>query len=179
MPLAEFVDPFIKDTINGLSFTVNVNIRNYTGAPVNTPELYIETILGGSCSIHNYDTITMEQTGDIWAADVPRQYYNSKVIYTLHVSDALGNAIVIMDSVYIRFNSDEGGELYDDNHLAIFDLLSPPANSQNSLCLPDYLPAQIQLSNIGNNDYDFTQDNIAIGYEIINSWGPAFRGEAR
>jgi hypothetical protein len=106
-PLAEFVEPFVGDTIGSLSFDVNVKIREGSGAPLNTPEMYIETLMdgSGSCYMHTRDTVTLIQEGDKWVAKIPKQYYNSTVIYETHVSDNIGNSIILKDTVYIMFNS--------------------------------------------------------------------------
>jgi hypothetical protein len=97
-PLAEFVAPFV-DTVDALDFDVSAKIRSTTGAPVSSPNLYIETILN---SYILYDTISMVLHNDTWQAHIPQQYYNSKVIYSLTVSDAIGNTFTAIDSVYIQ-----------------------------------------------------------------------------
>ena len=98
--LAEFVQPIVRGTIYQLSFDVLASIYEGSGAPVpNPPKLYTHTILGSN---HMYDSIVMVPEKDIWRAKVPPKYYNSKVIYWLPVSDAMGNSIVLMDSVNIE-----------------------------------------------------------------------------
>jgi hypothetical protein len=106
IPLAEFVSPFVDDTIANLSFDVNVKIVEGSGAPVNTPEMYIETLIdgSGSCYIHTRDTLTMVREGDKWVAKIPKQYYNSTVIYETHISDNIGNNVTLRDTVYIMYN---------------------------------------------------------------------------
>ena len=100
-PLAEFVQPFIKDTIYDLAFDVYLLIRDMTGAPV-TPLLNITTIVNGaqalvsSVPIHNVN-------GELWRARIPQQYYGSNVIYSATISDINGYQITIKDSVYIKF----------------------------------------------------------------------------
>ncbi|MDR2408889.1 MAG: T9SS type A sorting domain-containing protein, partial [Bacteroidales bacterium] len=101
IPLAEFVPPVIKGTIYILDFDVKVKINTITGAPVKLPVLYIETIVSGSYSPMR-DSLPMTLTdNDIWQASVPPQYYGSKVIYALTVSDTIGNTLLLKDSVYI------------------------------------------------------------------------------
>ena len=99
-PLAEFAAPFIGDTINQLSFNVNVNIRELTGAPSIHPKMYIHTTVNEQYDLQ--DTITMIKNGNLWTATVPQQYYGSKVVYSLYVSDTMGNSIILMDSTYIN-----------------------------------------------------------------------------
>ncbi len=103
VPLAEYVNPFVKDTINKLSFTVTARIRPQTGASLTPPKMIINTI------VHNQDifidTVDMDSIGDEkWIANIPPQYYGSKVIYSLAVEDTLGNYITLIDSTYITFN---------------------------------------------------------------------------
>ncbi len=98
-PLAEFVAPFVADTIHQLSFDVNVRFGG-SGLPVSTPKMYIHTITNG---IHLYDSISMVQNGSMWTANISEQYYDSKVVYMLAVSDNAGNNYVLMDSTYIVF----------------------------------------------------------------------------
>ncbi len=101
VPVAEFVSPYITDTIQSLSFDVNVLIRSLSGAPAQAPGITLETRLEG-LSLSFYDTIAMVPLqDDIWQANIPRQYYNSKVIYSLTVSDAIGNTSTLIDSVSI------------------------------------------------------------------------------
>jgi hypothetical protein len=106
-PLAEFVAPFVGDTLGSLSFDVNVKIREGSGGAVNTPQMYIETLMdgNGSCYIHTYDTVPMIQDGDKWVANIPKQYYGSRVIYETYISDAIGNNVTLRDTTYIMFGS--------------------------------------------------------------------------
>jgi hypothetical protein len=107
IPLAELVD--VLDTVGSLSFDVYATIYGKTGAPVNAPRLFIETIMdNGSCYIHDYDTIAMILQDGIWIGAIPKQYYGSKVKYTLNVSDNVGNKVVLMDSTYIEFGGGSG-----------------------------------------------------------------------
>jgi hypothetical protein len=98
-PLVEFTS-LLGDTIYTLYFNVDAKIHTITGAPVMPPVLYLETIVNGSTCL--YDSILMIQKGDIWQANIPQQYYNSKVIYSLTVSDTVKNTFTVMDSVYIH-----------------------------------------------------------------------------
>jgi hypothetical protein len=104
-PLAEFVAPFVNDTIGSLSFDVYIKIREGSGADVNIHKMYIETFMDGnnSCYKHIYDSVTIVRKGDKWVANIPKQYYGSKVIYETHISDTTtpGNTITLRDSTYI------------------------------------------------------------------------------
>jgi hypothetical protein len=42
---------------------------------------------------------------EYWIADVPQQYYGSKVVYTLTVEDTLSNQLTLTDSVYIQYQN--------------------------------------------------------------------------
>ncbi len=107
VPLAEFVAPFAGDTIHSLSFDVYATIFENTGAVLTPPKMYIETTMDGSgaCYIHAYDTVDMVKENGKWLAHIPKQYYNSNVIYQLHVSDTVGNNLVLKDSTTIAFGS--------------------------------------------------------------------------
>jgi hypothetical protein len=75
-PLAEFVFPFIEDTILDLAFTVNTLIRTGTGAPASPPKMTVRTVINGETDKYD-DTIAMVQNGDIWQAPIPPKYYGS------------------------------------------------------------------------------------------------------
>ncbi len=102
-PLAEFVAPFIKNTTYALSFDIYTVIRPYTGAPTVAPRMNLKTIVNGSVSL--YDTIDMILEDDAWVTHVPQQYYGSNVIYSVMISDTIGNTIMPMDSTYIKFTA--------------------------------------------------------------------------
>jgi len=123
-PLASFVAPFVGDTITTLSFTVNVNIIETTGAPVSTPQLSIHTTVNGS--YHLSSSVIMTKSGSVWVAQIPKQYYGSKVVYSLTVSDNGGNTTTIKDSTYIKFQTSGG---------------FPPSSSGVSNILTGFQPA--------------------------------------
>jgi hypothetical protein len=102
VPLVEFVAPFIEDTIIELSFKINAVIRTVTGAPQTTPPvLHWTTNIKETYILE--DSIVMVLLNGIWQATIPQQYYNSKIVYSLTVSDAVGNTETAMDSTYINF----------------------------------------------------------------------------
>jgi hypothetical protein len=100
-PLAAFAFPFVADTVAMLHFTVNTLIHTQTGAPAVTPKMYFHTAINDNETF--YDSVVMVQKGNIWQADIPSQYYNSKVVYSTTVFDATGNSITLTDSTYIRY----------------------------------------------------------------------------
>jgi hypothetical protein len=104
VPLAEFAEPFVEDTISSLSFDVNVKIFEKTGATNPAPTMYIETFMDGVCATHNYDSVTMVLNGDKWVAHIPKQYYGAKVVYWTHIADSVGNYVDLKDSVLIQFS---------------------------------------------------------------------------
>ncbi|MDR0368250.1 MAG: T9SS type A sorting domain-containing protein, partial [Bacteroidales bacterium] len=67
------------------------------------------------------------------------------------------------------------GDVYDGNDLAIFNLLSP-FNDPNTTCAPDEVSAEIELTNLGENDYDFSVNNAIVSYEIIDPRQEIHRG---
>ncbi len=85
IPLVEFANPLVKDTISSLSFNVYATIVEKTGAPVSPPEIYIHTTIGECLDLR--DTVPMTKEDGKWVANIPEQYFNSKVVYELHVSD--------------------------------------------------------------------------------------------
>jgi hypothetical protein len=101
VPLAEFVPPFVDDTIIYLSFDVNAKISTVTGAPLTPPMLKLKTFVNNAYLI--YDSVPMVLEDNIWKATIPQQYYNSKIIYSLTVSDNTGNSVTLMDSTYIKY----------------------------------------------------------------------------
>jgi hypothetical protein len=99
-PLAEFVAPFVEDTIWQLTCTVNVLIRPEVGATLSPPQMTLYTTLNEEIQLR--DTITMVQNGnDIWQAHIPQQYYGCKLVYSTTISDTVGNAVTLIDSTYM------------------------------------------------------------------------------
>ncbi len=107
VPLVEFVAPFVADTVYQLSFDVNIKVNDGTGAPVSTPKLFIHTTVNGHYPL--YDSIGFTQNGAVWTATVPSQYYNSKVVYSVSVSDGTVTD-TITDSTYIKFGDRVGSQ---------------------------------------------------------------------
>ena len=77
---------------------------------------------------------------------------------------------------FVRITTLSSGNLYAGNNLAILNLASPQ-NSDNKLCIDITTPVKFELLNLGENDYDFTQDSITINYEIINPRGIIYNGD--
>ncbi len=163
VPLVEFVAPFVSGTVSRLSFNVPARIRTFTGAPLSVPKMYIHTMING---LSLYDSVPMSQNGDIWTAAIPQQYYNSKVVYSLPVSDNIGNNIILMDSVSINST---GTERYSGHNLALS--LTSPVSDINTICSPYEIPVTAKITNLGSERYDFTQDSIEVGIEINDPIG--------
>jgi hypothetical protein len=163
VPLVEFVAPFVNGTISRLSFNVPARIRTFTGAPLSTPKMYIHTVING---LSLYDSVLMSQNGDIWTAAIPQQYYNSKVVYSLPVSDNIGNNIVLKDSVKINST---GTERYSGHNLTLS--LTSPVSDINTICSPYSVPVTARIINLGSERYDFNQDTIEVGIEITDPIG--------
>jgi hypothetical protein len=168
VPLAEFVNP-IKDTITSRTFTVNMLIRTQTGAPASPPEMTLHTIVNGE---HLYDTIAIVQNGDIWQANIPQQYYESRVIYSTIISDMSGNSIALTDSTFISY-SDESIDQYTGYNLSILALTEPVnRNISGKSCSDEDVPLTIVLANTGENDYDFSIRNVPITVESVRDTIP-------
>ncbi len=134
IPLAEFVN-VIDTTTGSLSFDVLARIYEGTGAPLTTPELYMETIMdNSSCYIHNYDTIPMTLQDGLWVATIPAQYYNSKVIYKMYVSDNVGNNVVLMDSTYIEFGHISIDPIVDIKYIGDIQTITLPKGVYDLEC---------------------------------------------
>jgi hypothetical protein len=160
-PLAEFVAPFLPDTIMSHSFNVNVLIRQGTGATINTPKMtIISTVQGIGIS---YDTVQLYPNGDIWQATVPPQYLDAKVVYSVNISDSVGNTVTLTDSIYTRSLL----SILGDTVLTGLSL-SEPINQTGILCTPDFSSVSVMLENKGNMDYNFMRDSIAFELEITN-----------
>ncbi len=109
VPLAAFA-PSVNDTVyNRLSFDVHVRIAPHTGAPVSTPvQLYVVSEAYGNTTC---DTISMTASGDMYTAYIPVQYYGTKTVYELSVTDNINNSIILKDSVYTIANFEGDGNL--------------------------------------------------------------------
>ncbi len=102
IPLVEFIPPYIKDTLlNTREFDIHAKIIMKTGAPTMPPVLQIKSMIEDTIF---FDNIPMVLNNDAWTASVPSQYYNSKIIYWLTVSDSIGGSVTAMDSVYLLAN---------------------------------------------------------------------------
>jgi parallel beta-helix repeat protein len=156
-PLAEFTTPH-QDTIEELSFDVNVLIRQGTGATLTTPEITIISIVHETTTI--YDTISLTLNNDIWQASIPPQYYGTKVFYSLFLSDTVNNSITLIDSTYIRNTS----SLLGDTNLITLSLAPLPTTG----CLPDNTPVAAVLTNKGTISYNFIKDTLIFELEIID-----------
>jgi hypothetical protein len=104
-PIAEFIGNI--GTVYMLSFDVPIKIRPFTGAPLNTPEMYVYVDAYNS-SIQDTLTIPIEPEGGNWVAKIPKLYYSSTVIYETHISDNVGNNVTLRDTAYIMFSTGGG-----------------------------------------------------------------------
>jgi hypothetical protein len=157
-PIAEFVAPFVPDTITSLSFEVNTLIRSWTGATKATPKIHFAATNGGNLT--TYDSVTMTYNGNnIWRAIIPPQYYGTKVVYSLSLMDTLGNSITLTDSTYIR----ETEFIFHDTVLLSLSLEDP---LNTNLCVPDSTSVSISLTNEGMVDYNFLWDTVILELEI-------------
>ncbi|MDR1181380.1 MAG: T9SS type A sorting domain-containing protein [Bacteroidales bacterium] len=166
VPLAEFVNPIIGDIIDNLSFTVNTRIRTETGAPATPPVMSISTIVNGN--IHLSGSVAMVLNGNVWEANIPQQYYGSKVIYTTTISDLVGNSITLTDSTYIRL-SNASSEKYPGYNLSILEIVDPVNRVGGSSCSDEYVSMKIVVANTGENDYDFSVNNVTFAVDVTNA----------
>ncbi|MDR1459870.1 MAG: T9SS type A sorting domain-containing protein, partial [Bacteroidales bacterium] len=166
-PLAEFVSPLVPDTTFSVLFPVNVFIRSWTGATITNPKMiFIST--GQDIS---YDTVNMTIVGNNWQAMIPQQHYNSKVVYSLILSDTIGNSLTLRDTTYIP-------SLFSIlNNPALADLsLAEPLTITNVSCSGDSSAMQVALENKTTADYRFSKDTLVINYEIINPMQTVYKG---
>jgi hypothetical protein len=59
---------------------------------------------------------------------------------------------------------------YAEQNLAIMNMLHPVRDT-NELCMPDYTPVEAIVTNLGNEDYNYSQNPVTVSVEIINSQG--------
>ena len=109
-PLAEFIPPVPDTLFNQLSFDVTVRIPTVTGAPVVTPpRLHILSTIDGNIT-YNKDVSMNPTAANMWTVKTPAQYYGSKVVFWLTVSDTIGNSVMLKDSVLLMFNPKAGND---------------------------------------------------------------------
>ncbi len=160
--IVRFVDPLVADTINTLSFDVYAEIREGTGATIHTPKMSIKTIIQDTVF---YDTLDMTHYQDmVWNVSTPQQYYGSKVIYSLHIADTVGNDVTITDSTYLKFAPNS--EVYAGYNLGILSIEKLVPDSM--LCSPDYTSVNVELANTGTNDYDFAVNNVSLSLRVTS-----------
>jgi hypothetical protein len=159
--LGEFVAPFIPDTIVDLSFAVNAFINPLSGATVNPPTMTMISTIYGTTTV--YDTIPMVFDNNIWQAIVPPKYYGTKIIYSIALSDTVGNYITLTDSTYIR----SALSILGNPALTSVMSLTEPLNTTG--CMPDYTPIKVELTNLSTVDYDFSRDTVFFVMEIIDA----------
>ncbi len=161
--LAWFEAPLIPDTVHSLSLDIHTKIIEGTGATLNTPEMHIQTRLNSGEILH--DTISMDYIGQsVWLAHVPPQYYDSKLIYTLDLTDTAGHAITLIDSTYLEFIP--AGEKYAGYNLSIVAL--EKFGQDSALCSQDYTSVKITLANTGTKYYDFSLEPVVLSMEVTN-----------
>jgi hypothetical protein len=165
--LAEWTSPFTSDTINQLTFDVNAIIRTVTGVSVlPSPRLALQTVINGNYTIST--SVPMTLSNGVWKVTVPQQYYGSNVVYSLTVTDTMGVTLTISDSVYIQYTS--SSTLYSGRNLTIMNMLTP-VNDPDDLCTPNYSTVQAIVRNLGTDNYNFLQNFILLGVEVINPLG--------
>jgi hypothetical protein len=83
-------------------------------------------------------------------------------------TDFIPNPITTGDG-FVRITTISGGsgDVYAGNNLAIYNLLAP-VNDLAAICAPGEVPVEIELINLGKDDYDFSKNNVTIGYEIFD-----------
>ncbi|MDR0606003.1 MAG: T9SS type A sorting domain-containing protein [Bacteroidales bacterium] len=166
-PLVEFVAPFVADTINNLTFEVNAVIRTGSGVSViPAPQLKLRTVVNGNYTINS--SILMTLSNGVWKASVPQQYYGANVVYSITVTDTTGITTTVEDSVYIQYTA--SSTPYSGHNLTIMNMLTP-VNDPNDLCTPNYSLVQAIIRNLGTDNYNFIQNFIALGVEVINPLG--------
>jgi hypothetical protein len=159
-PLAEFVSPFVADTIMDLSFAVNVFINPLSGATITPPNMTIISVIHETTTLH--DTIPLLYNNGIWRAMIPPQYYGTKVIYSIALSDTIGNSIILTDSTYIR----SALSILGDAAIMSSLMLVQPLNT--IFCLPDSTSVEVELINKGAINYDFSRDTVLFELEMID-----------
>ncbi|MDR1792934.1 MAG: T9SS type A sorting domain-containing protein [Bacteroidales bacterium] len=154
--LASFSTPYVDDTITDRQFDVYATIEESSGAlNINpNPALYLKITLGGNVT---YDTVPMTFSGGKWSAQVPLQYYGSKVVYSLFVTDTLGNSLTISDSTFIEYNPNQN---YSTKNLTINQLSG--LDFGNSGCVPYQTDLSLSIYNTGNQAFDFSQTPLSI-----------------
>jgi hypothetical protein len=167
MSLVDWASPLVADTVNTLFFDIYAKIRVSSAALITSmPRIMIETVVNGA--YHLYSNVGMLLVNGLWVATVPQQYYGGKVIYSLTVSDTAGNTETIIDSTYIQFSVPFTP--YSGYNLAVTSVINP-VNNVNELCTPDYSPLQVAVTNLGREDYNFSQRTIRLSAEVINPFG--------
>ncbi|MDR1792122.1 MAG: T9SS type A sorting domain-containing protein [Bacteroidales bacterium] len=161
-PLAWFEQPTITDTVHQLDFTVYARILEGTGAINGTiPNLCVQSKIG---EMVLFDTLPMQLNNGVWSAYVAAKYYSSKVIFTLNVQDTVGNNITLVDSTYVKFSS--MSKKYRGNNLSITSVEG--LNMPQTTCLPDYISLGLEITNMGDIPFDFSQDNIHLYLNILS-----------
>ncbi len=167
VPLAEFVAPFVQDTLNALTFDVYIDLFENSGAGITAPKLDLTTIIDGKIILHS--TINMVRDhNSIWKATVPQQYYNSNVIYSATIADTIGNSIVLTDSTFLQYKAGSPSfEPYKGYNLSLINMTEPTHVSLE--CSPDYTALKVVVANLGENDYNFATNKVTIHVQITGA----------
>jgi hypothetical protein len=70
----------------------------------------------------------------------------------------------------IKITKSQPSDPYQGYNLTILSLVNP-VNVSISECVNDYSPLQVVVFNWGSQDYDFAQDSITLGYDVIDAIG--------
>jgi hypothetical protein len=171
-----------------------------------TSALYIDPVVDGATLVWGAATSVINQTGwKVFTLDIPFYLPEEKNLLVYCVNQD-GNGSNNGGTIYWQYTSSTsgrscygygttapgtttstngnrpnlqinifGGSPYMGNNLGILSALSP-ISDPNNICSDDYVPVQVILTNMGTNDYDFTQDSITIGYEIADEVGHVYTG---
>ena len=77
------------------------------------------------------------------------------------------NGTLTTDRANAKFTIASASDRYSGYNLEMVSVVEP-INNVDSICSPDYSPVRVAITNFGTEDYDFSQNIAAIGYEIID-----------
>lgn len=123
---AEFLAPFVKDTVNSIGeFEIKAHIKSLTSIPLPTPVL---NVIYTYNNITTYDTIPMTTvvSDSLYKAIIPKQPYGTHVDYSITLVDSVGTTFSIADWFYTKRNS----VINDSNSVALIEIISPTDTAQ-------------------------------------------------
>ncbi|MFA7401440.1 MAG: hypothetical protein WCZ21_02785, partial [Bacteroidales bacterium] len=138
-PEVRFLAYYTDSVFQTGPFPISAKVKSLTSTPINTPVLKYTSLYNG---ISTNDSILMTTTGGdtLWTATIPQQFYGTKINYSIHASDTIGNSDFVQADFYIKRLPP-----FDSNSVALNQIVLPDSIVQYNTTTP----IQLRITNKG------------------------------